>query len=362
MALIGLYTDAHFSSTSSILNMKLGYEFSARLDYLIKSFEWMYREFKDRCVDLIIDGGDLFDNNLIKADEGSAVAKALSYNPGITEYHLLGNHEKMDDAGKFNSLALLNKGNSKVISSQSWIEDYGIALLPYTREPEEVNLEYLSKNGKCKILISHINYAGMLINGYGLFDSGLDMDEVLKYFDLVINGHLHNASSYRDNKVVNIGSVFGTGFGDNYEEHLPGIVVLNTDNYEMEYIPNPYAVLFLKFKGNTIAEITKQLRKYNRIKNPKCVRLDVPYAIRDEAREYVDSILKKYNIVGSRIQGKIESSSVYRQEEKERIKGFNSGADAMREYIDTLDESSLPDTKDNMIKFIDKYLIEGSAE
>ena len=56
MPKIGLFTDAHFSSASSILNSRSGYEYSARLDYLMKSFEWLYNQFAEKGVDLIING------------------------------------------------------------------------------------------------------------------------------------------------------------------------------------------------------------------------------------------------------------------------------------------------------------------
>ena len=74
-----------------------------------------YANLSEKGVDLIINGGDLMDSNLIKADEGSAVAKALSYSTGIKEYYLLGNHEKLDDAGKFHSLALLDRDHIEVV-------------------------------------------------------------------------------------------------------------------------------------------------------------------------------------------------------------------------------------------------------
>ena len=90
---IGVYTDAHFSISSSILSRTNGYNYSARLDSLVDSFKWMYSQFKKSNVDLIVNCGDLTNSDILHAEENSALYEALSYNPGIRELYILGNHE-----------------------------------------------------------------------------------------------------------------------------------------------------------------------------------------------------------------------------------------------------------------------------
>ena len=358
MSKIGFFTDPHFSLTSSILNMRSGYEYSARLDLLIKSFEFMYKEFRNREVEAIICGGDLMDSDIIKSEEGSALSKALSYNTDIPEYFLLGNHEKKDDAGRFNSIALLsNFSHRRIIDKPTRLDIGGIKIsfLPYNKEIDNCYEEI--EKIPADLLVSHMNFNGMNIGKSFVFDDGIDMDRILNNFKLVINGHIHNADKYADGRIYNIGSLFGTGFGDDYHFNYPGMVILDTETLELEHIDNPYAVTFHVIKSDSISELIKECRLITRKrKGPKCFRIEVPYAIRDDAREYIDSLPKKMDILNTRIIGKIENSTVLQLNKDESIESYSSGGEAMRNYINTLDESSLPSTKDKMVKFINDYL------
>ena len=109
---VGIYTDIHCSYTSSILPLHIDNScYTARLKMVVDTFKWMYELFEHNNVDYIVNCGDLFDSYRLRAEEISAMAESLSYNSGIPEYHIIGNHEVMDVRRNFYATALLNNYN-----------------------------------------------------------------------------------------------------------------------------------------------------------------------------------------------------------------------------------------------------------
>lgn len=352
--LVGIYCDSHFSVASSILNKTSGYKYSARLDLLIESFKWMYEQFKKEKVELIVNAGDLIDSDFIKAREGSALAEALSYGGDIPEYHLVGNHEKEDKNNKYTSISLLDQNRNRIVVSEPTKLNDEISLLPYTSDFESLDLESISN----KILISHMNYEGMSLGRITLA-TGINMDYILSNFELVLNGHIHTASSYRSGKILNVGSMFGHGFDDNYELSYPCIMILDTDSLKTRRIVNPHSALFLKYNCTSVSDLTKQLKPLLKMSNPKCIKVEVPYAIRDDIRDYLETKSNDYGIIASRIHGKVENSTIIQSttENIEKLKSFESGAEAMRQFTDLQADDTLPAPKSEMMSFLDKFIL-----
>lgn len=352
--LVGIYTDSHFSVASSILNKTSGYKYSARLDLLIKSFQWMYEQFDKEGVQMIINGGDLMDSDFIKAREGSALAEALSYGGRVPEYHIVGNHEKEDKNNKYTSVSLLDKNRMITLVSEPTKIDGDITLIPYTSDPTQLDLMALSN----KILISHMNYETMRLGKIQL-TSGINMDYALSCFQLVLNGHIHTAGSYRDGRIVNIGSMFGQGFDDNYELSYPCIMILDTETLKYHRLVNPYSAIFLKYSVTSISDLTKKLRPLLKVQNPKCLKVEVPFAIRDEVRDYLDQKSEKYGIIATRIHGLIENSTVLQgtSEDIQKLRSFESGAEAMKQFTDLQSDDSLPAPKSEMMAFLDEFIL-----
>lgn len=350
--LVGIYTDAHFAVASSILNGTAGYKYSARLDMLVDSFKWMYETFESEGVELIFNGGDLIDSDFIKARESSAIAEALSYGGKIPEYHIVGNHEKEDKASRYTSLSLLDKNRKITVISEPTKIDETFSVIPYTRDLEYIDLEPLAN----KVLISHIDYEGMNVGKITL-TSGLNMQYACNYFDLILNGHIHAPALYND-KIMNIGAVVGHGFDDNYAVCYPSIMILDTDTLKTRRIINPYSALFLKSKCSSVADLMKYLKTLSNIPNPKCLKIEVPYLVRDEVRDYLESQLETYNVAASRIVSRVENSSVLTQNKEEitKLQSYESGASAMKKYVDIQNDDGLPAPKSKMIEFIEKYL------
>ena len=79
MSRILIYSDLHCSYTSSILPLysKNTNGFTTRLQMIIDTGKWISDIAEKEPVDLIVNGGDTFDSILVKAEELSAVQKAL---------------------------------------------------------------------------------------------------------------------------------------------------------------------------------------------------------------------------------------------------------------------------------------------
>lgn len=353
--LVGIFADAHFSVASSILNKTSGFNYSQRLDLLIRSFEWMNQQFLDNKVDLIINAGDLLDSDFIKAREGSALAEAFSkFTVDAPIYNLVGNHEKEDKNNRYTSVSLLDKNRSSIVISEPTKINDEISLLPYTSDLESINLEELSN----KILISHMNYEGMSLGRITL-STGLNMDYVLSNFQLVLNGHIHTAGSYKSGRILNIGSMFGQGFDDNYELSYPCIMILDTNTLRTRRIVNPYAVIFMKYKSSSVSDLAKQIKPLAKISNPVCIKVEVPQVIRDDIRDYLESKSEEYGIIATRIHGKVENSTVIEgsTEEIQKLRSFESGAEAMKQFTDLQSDDTLPAPKAEMLQFLDEFLL-----
>lgn len=356
---IGIYSDAHFSISSSILSRVNGYKYSARLDSLIESFKWMYDLFKKNNVDLIVNGGDLTDSDLLHAEENAALAEALSYNPGIKELYILGNHEIKDKNSKISSVSIL-KGYSNIeiydsITEYSLDDDTTLVLVPFLVDKDNYSKVYdiISESSSDKVyLFSHMSYIGENYNNY-IETEGLDKIHLSTAFPNlrgIYNGHIHNAKD--DGIYHQIGSLTGQSFGDNYNGGLPGVIILDTDTGEFSRYPNPNAVLFYKISINTINNLGNELKSYP--SNYKCIRVEVPASIKDDVSEYINQYNTKYKIKEYRLKAKYESSQVKNEEIAESFRTYSSPYEALRKFTESLEETPYP--QEEMIQFLNTYI------
>lgn len=292
---VGIYTDAHFSISSSILKVTSTYKYSARLDMLVDSFKWMYQEFDKYQVDLIVNGGDLLESTTLKAIEATALSEAISYSSGIPEYHLVGNHERENQ--QYSLLSILNGyQHINVVTKVSTFGD--LTFLPFEDDYRDLDISKY----RSKVLISHSMYEGIRL-GHFISDSGLSIDYVSNYFELILNGHIHSRSPVVDTeftgKFHNIGSIVGHNFSDNYTNGLPGIVILDTETLTLDYVVNPYSVLFYKIKVTNLSDLISTLSSLP--KNPKCIEVKVSSLISSNVFDYINSNLSTYSIVSTRL-------------------------------------------------------------
>lgn len=364
MSKIGIYTDAHFSISSSILSRVNGYKYSARLDFLVESFKWMYEIFRKNNVELIINCGDLTNSDLLHAEENSALSEALSFNKDIKEFYILGNHEIKDKNSSMSSVSILKGYPNITIYDKPKIVSYNncaLILVPYITDPNNYDKFYDMLNNYDKnnsksnkwFLFSHMTYVGETYNNY-IEKEGLDKILLQSRFPKIkgiFNGHLHNV---KDEELYHqIGSLTGNSFGDDYSNGCPGVVILDTDTNKIERIVNPYSVMFFKLKSNSISDINKFISNINN--NPyKCLSVEVPLIIKDEVSKFINDNKDKYNILEYRVKVKYEVNNSNKLV-VESLNSYKTPYEALKGYVDNQSELQFP--KEEIYNFLNTYML-----
>lgn len=278
-----VYADPHFCSYSSIIR-KQGEKYSLRLENLIQSINWVHDLAKNKKCDMIVCLGDFFDSNTLDAQELSALSR-INFEIGIPMYFLVGNHELSTKESRFNSANAFRLNNHINIINTPLIrtagEDVNLCFLPYCFE-NEIKLsnisifDFIPTSTYKSILFSHNDILGY---NYGQFVSktGIDVNEIEKYFHLCFNGHLHNEGKVSD-KIINVGNLTGLNFSEDATKYDHSAYILNTILMTYEKFENPFAFNFYKldfttnipnvdFKQNSIVSAKVNESDYTIIKN-----------------------------------------------------------------------------------------------
>lgn len=280
--------DVHFCTTSSIVRNR-GTLFSARLENLINTLNWVENEAVRNNVNAVIYAGDFFDKSVLTAEELTALNHIKWADK--THYVLVGNHDAaVADLTYTTSNALLSIPNFTVISDPIRYEvgySTDILFLPYSTDKDRIPLSQLMQNDdadRC-IVISHNDIANI---NYGAFLSknGYDVEELSKNFKLVLNGHIHNYGVFGSRKnVINIGNITGQNFSEDGFNYNHCITIVDCNTFDITRIENPFAYYFYKIDINNIVDTNKlsTLRDYS-VVTIKC-REDLLDAVRAVIRD-----------------------------------------------------------------------------
>ena len=275
-----IYSDVHFSQDSSIVR-SMGEKYSTRLEYLIKSLNWVEELAKKEHCFYIFNLGDMFDKPNLNAQELTAL-KEVKWTDR-PHYILVGNHDsnvtslKYSSAEIFKSLNVFGNSNFNVISEPTMFCNNGtnsqFLLLPYITEDNRKNLkEYCKWNDyENKIILSHNDIKGFQ---FGKFKSpeGFDIEEIGNNCDLYLNGHLHTPS-FLTKKIVNVGNLCGQNFSEDNFKTKHGAWILDTDTLSLTFYENPYALNFYKIEINEkYPSLTSFSFKNNAVLMIKCER------------------------------------------------------------------------------------------
>lgn len=336
MSRLLMYTDVHCSRTSSILPpySNEGSIYTTRLQMIIDSFKWMYETADRYQIDTIINLGDLFDKNHLKCDELTAVSDCYKLSHGIPEIHIVGNHELLDEDKNFYATSILkNYSFIKIYDHPDVINDE-ISVLPYMNYK---NISYdLLDSIDNKILLSHIDIKGSSVrSGYDL-TCGVDPEFLLMNFDKVFNGHIHKRSivkegSDSDKYIMNIGSMSSISFADS-NTYIPGITVFDTKTNDVQFIENPYTILFRKFTANSVSELDKIFSNLDKkFRYVLCVTC--PYEKRSDIDDYINSRCENNEIliVAYKICTTINSHML--TPDNDIVRQFNLSTDIKSDFI-----------------------------
>lgn len=293
---ICVFGDTHWSTYSSILRSR-GVKYSARLENLINSLNWVQKISEEENCDEIVGLGDLFDSCNLKAEEISAL-KEVKWNKNIPIHLLVGNHESDVASLVFTSTDVFNNRNfiiENCVKTYDLNDNQDITFIPYTVEDNRQPLKsYFKDQNKKHIVFSHNDIKGIR---YGLFESkeGFDLKDIEEHCSLFVNGHLHNGTFLNENEtILNLGNLSGQNFTEDATIYPHVILILDTDDLSLKFFENPYAFNFYKI------EITKKedLLKLENLKNNAVLSIKCIDVLLDEVRGKIKTIP---NIVESKI-------------------------------------------------------------
>lgn len=308
MALIGIYSDVHISHSSSILPtyLKDTDKYTTRLNMCKASMNWAYEQFKQRRVYTAVNCGDLFNSHTISSDELDAYIEFIQKRNSDRNYHptvdctLIGNHDKFND--NFNSLKMLNITNySHLIDTYEYVSiipNWDVYMISFYDSSDFVDnilkmLNAFPRQKSKAILFMHGDINGSMLSGDKRIEHHIATEFLTKYFDVVINGHIHcHERIYNQNnkKIYNIGSLTTHSFADS-NNHVPACYIFNTETEEIEQIVNPYGILFKYYTIATETDIQVMCNDLDKISNQIILKIKCSIDFKDK----ISKILENYS-------------------------------------------------------------------
>lgn len=245
-----IFADPHWSAYSSIVRSR-GKMYSTRLEYLIKTMNWIESQALSNSCDSVICLGDFFDKSELNSEEITALGE-IEWSM-LPHHFIVGNHEMGASDLKYSSSHLFGLcPNSTVEDKPSVIyEDSGtkVVALPYVLESIREPLStYFPATDKKLIILSHNDIKGIQMGKFVSTD-GFELKDIVDLCSVFINGHLHNATSF-DN-VINLGSITGQNFSEDAFRYRHSAMILDTEDCSIDFIENPYALNFYKIDLTT---------------------------------------------------------------------------------------------------------------
>ncbi len=241
-----VFGDVHYSSYSSIIRSR-GEKYSMRIENILKSMKWVEDLAYNFGCDAIVGLGDFFDKAELNSEELTALDEIIFNN--IPHYFLVGNHEVGTSNLKISSARVLGLGNNlNVIDEPSVFNpssDTQLCFLPYIFEADRKTLnEYFPQSVANKIVFSHNDLKGIQMGKF-LSSEGFDIKDIEANCRLFINGHLHNGTTIGKN-IINLGNLTGQNFSEDADRFPHNVLILDTEQFSVEWIENPYAFRFYK--------------------------------------------------------------------------------------------------------------------
>ena len=192
---------------------------------------WIDDVINQKGPDMVVNLGDTFDTHaVLRSEILSEFIAHVRRNTHIPYIYLLGNHDmfKPDDS-TYHAL-LPFKGvihNFTVIDKVTHDNKTNITYVPYI--PDHNKFPHTT----LPICIAHQTFIGA---DYGYYrpDVGVDADKVSA--QIIISGHIHKRQSF--GKVHYVGTPMAMDMND--VDQVKGVMLFNTDSYEMEYIESPF--------------------------------------------------------------------------------------------------------------------------
>lgn len=265
---IAIINDTHFGARSD------SQLFS---DYFFKFFEETFFPYCiENGIDTILHLGDFVDRrkfinfNTLNQIRTRFLDKLDEYDMEV--HCILGNHDTFyKNTNDLNSLREMfyNYPRFHVYETPRSIElggcDFG--LVPWINDENKTDSLEFIKNCKSSILCGHFE-----LNGYQVIrgvneQHGLDIDDILARYEMVLSGHFHCKQS--KNNVHYLGTQYQITFGDLNEDK--GFHIFDTSQRELQFIPNP-SKMFYSYTWNDNDE-----EYIDKLMNMDCTHLEKSY-------------------------------------------------------------------------------------
>ena len=305
--------------------------------------QWARSLFKEKGCGLIINDGDFLDSDVIKSETSHVIAEIFKDN-AQEEILLLGNHEMRDANGQFNSLSILsNYPKLRVINKLTKItlsDGTNLIFQPYTSKMENIKklTDLLDETKGKKILFSHLTYSNLpdvYMPGLGEIDYNVVKDRA----DLIFNGHIHTA--FETANFIQVGTLTGLNFSDDYTYHRPGVIIFNTETLTWERIENPKAILYQKTNVTNL----KNLKDLDR----SIIRVDCPAGQSEKIREQ----LEKVKCLRYKLKVLVDENTKVVAEDKPDFNLYTNATEALKDFI-KIDKSIY--SEEQLSNFIQEYV------
>lgn len=249
-----IYTDVHFSEYSSIIRNQ-SYNYSYRLENLIKSINWAEQLAESQECDSVICLGDFFDKPDLNSRELTALQE-INW-AKLPHTFLVGNHEASISSLRYNSVTALQNNGFKIITEPilEHTDNCDILYIPYVVEDERKDLSDYWKSfdfdptksdNRKKFIMTHNDIKGI---NYGAFlsENGFDINDFANHCTLCFNGHIHNCGLFLDKHLINVGNLTGQNFNEDSTKYSHNVCIVDSIEGTFDLIENPYALNFYKF-------------------------------------------------------------------------------------------------------------------
>lgn len=318
-----IFGDVHWSQNSSIIRSR-GSEYSARLENLIRSMNWMEHCAFDHGCQAIICMGDFFDSSVLNSEECSALQK-IEWAP-ISHVFITGNHETNVSSLEYGTSDIFKLCPNAVVFNKPehfFIDgtDAEFCFLPYILERDRKPLnEYFDPPTTKRIIFSHNDIKDIQ---YGPFLSteGFTVEEIESYCDLMFNGHIHHCA-YVSPKIIHTGNLSGQNFTEDAYKYSHCIQILDTDTLKVDFFENPFAFNFYKIDATDVHNEQELAYKLtNNIKYNAVVTVKVKQEFKNLAQTIIDN--NRHTIVEHRIIVEQDLSKISSDESAPMIQGVD---------------------------------------
>ena len=248
-----VYADPHYCESSSIIRLS-GNKYSKRIENVIQSINFVNElAVKENC-QLICCLGDFFDSSVLNAHEISGLQ---DINWKGDHIFITGNHELGIIHSKYSTSDIFSMiPHAEVIRKPAAYEynNFNLILLPYMFNTTGQSLsKYILNNGKKNIVLGHCDIKGIQLGAYKT-TGGFDLEDIEKYTDLFINGHLHNSSYLNKNKtIINLGNLTGLNFSEDAFKYKHYVGIIDTNTCSLQLVENPHAFKFYKIDATNMS-------------------------------------------------------------------------------------------------------------